>query len=178
MCNYVNDEHSAKWVISQLDYREEDVRFGTHNENQILACWEYENGVFGMAATGPGEGIAESDWRLIGSDGFIDVFLTDRFGVEVYSTDQADCEALEFEKLAPEGSCIDLAIADVVAALEEGRESELSAANALRATEIIFAGYESARRRGRVDLPLEIEDNPLETLVETGQLSPASSSDD
>lgn len=178
MCNYFNDEHAATWVISQLDYREEDVRFGTHNENQILACWEYENGVYGMAATGPGSGIADSDWRLIGSDGFIDVYLTDRFAVKVYSTDPDDCEETSFEELASEGSCIDLAIADVVAALEEGRESELSAANALRATEIIFAGYESARRRGRVDLPLEIDDNPLESLVESGQLAPGSPSDD
>jgi predicted dehydrogenase len=178
MCNYFNDEHAATWVISQLDYREEDIRFGTHNENQILACWEYENGVYGMAATGPGAGIADSDWRIVGSEGFIDVHLTDKFAVEVYSTDPENCEKVTFEELAAEGSCIDLAIADIVDALEEGRQSELSAANALRATEIIFAGYESARRRGRVDLPLDIDDNPLETLVETGQLSPASVSDD
>jgi predicted dehydrogenase len=178
MCNYFNDEHAATWVISQLDYREEDVRFGTHNENQILACWEYENGAYGMAATGPGSGIAESDWRLIGTDGLIDVYLTDRLAVEVSSSDPEDCEKLSFETLTPEGSCIDRAIADVVAALESGRESELSATNALRATEIIFAGYESARRRGRVDLPLEIDDNPLEHLVESGQLAPAPASDD
>jgi len=29
MCNYFNDEQSAKWVIGQVDYTEEDVRFGT-----------------------------------------------------------------------------------------------------------------------------------------------------
>jgi hypothetical protein len=42
----------------------------------------------------------------------------------------------------------------------------------LQATELIFASWESARRRGRVDLPLEIEDNPLEDMVEAGQLGP------
>jgi len=178
MCNYFNDEHAATWVIGQLDYQEEDIRFGTHNENQILACWEYENGVYGMAATGPAEAVAESDWRLVGSDGFIDVHLTDELAVKVYSTDAGACEELTFEELSPESSCIDLAIADVVAALTEGRQSELRAQNALNATEIIFAGYESARRRARVSLPLEIEDNPLESMVEAGQLSPASSSSD
>jgi predicted dehydrogenase len=178
MCNYFNDEHGATWVISQLDYQEEDIRFGTHNENQVLACWEYENGVYGMAATGPAAGVAESDWRLIGSEGFIDVYLTDRLAVEIYSTDPEANQQLSFDELAPDSSCIDLAIADVVAALADDRPSELRAANALNATEIIFAGYESARRRGRVDLPLEIEDNPLESMVESGQLSPASTGDD
>jgi predicted dehydrogenase len=178
MCNYFNDEHSAEWVISQLDYREEDIRFGTHNENQILACWKYENGVFGMAATGPASGIADSDWRLTGTEGFMDVNLTEELSVKTYTANQADGEVKTFDELTTANSCIDLAIADIVDALETGRESELRAENALNVTEIIFAGYESARRRGRVDLPLEIEDNPLESMVETGALSPASHSDD
>jgi len=178
MCNYFNDEHRATWVIGQVDYREEDVRFGTHNENQILACWEYENGVYGMAATGPAADIADSDWRLVGDDGFIDVHLTDRIAVEVYTTDPDTCEQLEFSELAPDSSCIDRAIADVVRALDEGGVSELRAENALTATEIIFAGYESVRQRGRIDLPLEIDDNPLESMVEDEELSPAAPSDD
>jgi len=178
MCGYFNDEASAEWVIGQVDYEEEDIRFGTHNENQVLACWEYENGVFGMAATGPATDVAESDWRLVGTDGFIDVHLTDEFAVNVYCTDPDDCEELNFESLTPSGSCIDLAIADVVQALDEDSESELCARNALNATEIIFAGYESARRRGRVDLPLDIEDNPLESMVDSGELSPAPAGSD
>ena len=173
MCNYFNDEHRAEWVIGQLDYEEEDIRFGTHNENQILACWEYDNGVYGMAATGPAADVVDSDWRLVGTDGFIDVHLTDRLGVQVYSTDPEDCEELTFDSLAPEASCIDLAIADVVQAVAEDGESELRADNALDATEIIFAGYESVRRRGRVELPLDIDDNPLESMVEAGALSPS-----
>jgi len=179
MCNYFNDEAAAKWVIGQLDYTEEDVRFGTHNENQVLACWEYENGVFGMAATGPAEEVAEGDWRLVGSDGFMDVHLTDKLAVEVYSTDPETCGEQTFEEMVPgETTAIDLAIADVVQAQSEGRTSELCAENALNATEIIFAGYESARRRGRVELPLEIDDNPLESMVDDGQLSPTATGDD
>jgi UDP-N-acetylglucosamine 3-dehydrogenase len=67
---------------------------------------------------------------------------------------------------------IERAIADIVGALREGRESELCARNALNATEIIFACYESVRRRGRVDLPLTITDNPLVDLVERGEIKP------
>jgi hypothetical protein len=49
----------------------------------------------------------------------------------------------------------------------------LDASNALIATEIIFGAYESSRRRGRVDFPLTIEDNPLAAMVENGDLQPA-----
>ena len=50
---------------------------------------------------------------------------------------------------------IDRAIADVVDALDGDREPELAAQRALRATEVLFTGWESARRRGRVDLLLD-----------------------
>jgi hypothetical protein len=62
------------------------------------------------------------------------------------------------------GPCIDRAIESAVKALREGGESPLCAANALRTTELIFAGYESARKRARIDLPLTIKDNPLADL--------------
>jgi predicted dehydrogenase len=68
---------------------------------------------------------------------------------------------------------IDRAIADLVDALKTGHEPELSARRALNATEIIFAAYESSRRRGRVDLPLRIADNPLAAMVASGDLKPA-----
>jgi UDP-N-acetylglucosamine 3-dehydrogenase len=173
MCNYFNDERPAKWVIGQLDYRDEEVYFGTHNENQMLATWEYENGVYGSATTGPAADIADGDWRLVGTEGVMDVHLTDEVAVVIRSLEQRESERYEYDGLAGEGeTCIDRAIADVVKSLETGEPSELGAKHALNATEIIFAGYESVRRRGRVDLPLDIEDNPLEAMVESGALSP------
>jgi hypothetical protein len=44
----------------------------------------------------------------------------------------------------------------------------------LCADESLFACYESNRQRGRVDLPLTIGDNPLQAIVESGELRPAS----
>lgn len=41
-----------------------------------------------------------------------------------------------------------------------------------RCTELIFATYESSRRRGRVDLPLEVEDSPLLSMLEEGVIGP------
>lgn len=65
---------------------------------------------------------------------------------------------------------LDRAIESVVEAVREDGESPLSWRRALGPTEVIFAAWESARRRGRVDLPLDIDDNPLESLVARGEL--------
>ena len=68
-------------------------------------------------------------------------------------------------------------IADFIACLLEGRPCELESANALKASEVIFALYESSRRRGRVDLPLDIDDHPLAAMVESGALKPRPKAD-
>ena len=67
---------------------------------------------------------------------------------------------------------IERCLADVVDAFKTGRESMMCAKNALRATEQIFAAWESVRRRGLVKLPLDIEDNPLVEMVKSGELKP------
>jgi hypothetical protein len=61
-------------------------------------------------------------------------------------------------------------VLDLVDALKTGREPELSARRALAATELIFATYESSRRRGRIDLPLTIADSPFLSMVESGEM--------
>ena len=75
--------------------------------------------------------------------------------MRLYTTGSCDVDALGH---ADEEAMID--------ALKSGREPELSGERALRATELIFATYESSRRRGRVGLPLEIEDSPLLAMLE------------
>jgi hypothetical protein len=58
----------------------------------------------------------------------------------------------------------------VVDALRTGQEPMCSGHNALQGDELIFATYESSRRRGRVDLPMEVEDNPYVAMLDAGML--------
>ena len=78
----------------------------------------------------------------------------------------------EIDVGAPEtwADVVGAAIQGTVDALRAGQEPELSARKALQATELIFATYESSRRRGRVDLPLEIEDSPLLSMIDSGEI--------
>jgi len=178
LANMYNGERQPEWVLGNLDYREEHVKYGAHNENQGLAQWAYENGVHGLAATGYGDGLVGATVRALGTEGELEV-NPGRGGegpLRYRAGDTNGWEAVDVE--GTDASAIELAIEHVVDCLEAGTEPELSARHALSTTEVIFAAYESARKRGRVDLPLRIEDNPLESMVEAGQLQPESADED
>ena len=68
------------------------------------------------------------------------------------------------------GDQVAMGVLDLVEALKYGREPELSGQRVIKATELIFAAYESSRRRARVDLPLDIDDSPMHTMVTAGEM--------
>lgn len=182
MMFYYNDESPVEWVIGQIDAREGRTIFGVAVEGQGLSFFRWQNGVFGLMLTGSrvhrlkkGEEAREQgcENRLIGTDGVIEV------GVE-------GGPKLRFKNVATGGrweedneseihnyDFVISAISDLVDALKTGREPELAGRKALQATELIFATYESSRRRGRIDLPLEIDDCPFVSMLEAGALSNA-----
>jgi len=182
LCNYFAGEAAGEWVLGQIDYSEENVLFGTHNENQAVVHWEYENGVHGIGTAdstgtgGPAAAIACHN-RLVGSTGVIEVGPEGDEDEELPALrirrDGEGWETVETEDGLHGWAFIDRAIAENVRCLETGRTPELCADNALNATELIFAAWESARQRGRIDLPLEIDDNPLQAMLDSGDLDPA-----
>ena len=110
-------------------------------------------------------------WNHLGTEGVIEIGAPNNVMLRIKRRGSADWENIDCGKDNLHGpGYIDRAIADLVDALETGREPELSARKTLNATEIIFAGYESSRRRGRVDLPLTISDHPLEDMFSKGKL--------
>ncbi|OVE83707.1 Gfo/Idh/MocA family protein [Natronolimnobius baerhuensis] len=172
-------DRPAEWVLGQIDYREENRWFGAHNENQAFAQWEYDNGVYGVVTTGKGSSLVPAKMRFTGTEGVLDVNPDDEDADNVVRW-RGHGEADWNRRTLEEGAWTDPindAIAHVVECLETGTEPELSARRGLNTTEIIFGIWESARRRGRVDFPLEIDDNPLHEMVESGALEPESTDD-
>jgi UDP-N-acetylglucosamine 3-dehydrogenase len=170
LCHYFNDERSAEWVLAQIDYREEDVRYGAHNENQAIAHWEYDNGVYALAATGTDESMVGCQNRIVGTEGMIEVDHEFRLGIRQGGT---DWQVHEFDKCKP----IHEGVHDLVESLTTDEEPELSAARTTNAMEITSGGWESVRQRGRVEFPLDIDDNPLEAMIESGALQPRPTDD-
>jgi UDP-N-acetylglucosamine 3-dehydrogenase len=174
LANWYNDQRQIEWVLANVDYRTEQVLFGEHNENQALVLWEYENGVHGVASTGEvGSRAVGCLHRLVGAEGTIEVCGGGGDGPPLRlrrhggpGWERVDVPDESFER------AVGRAIADAVQSLETGEEPALSARRALDATELIFGAYESARRRGRVEFPLDVDDNPLAAMVEAGDLRP------
>lgn len=201
LSTFFTDGEPAEWILAGLDYREENLWFGAHNENQAVAQWRYENGVYGLGVTGEEEGGDAFDpyIALSGTEGRIELGASDGSPLR-YRTDTSGWTDVDVDEdvwgnphlskprqglnlvarrapVLPDDlfepdrpSHYDRAIEEAVRAYRTGADSELRAEVALQGTELIFAAYESVRSRGRVDLPLEIGDNPLESMVEEGML--------
>jgi UDP-N-acetylglucosamine 3-dehydrogenase len=182
MMFFYNDETPVDWVIGQIDARGGRTIFGVTVEGQGLSFWRWRNGVYGLMITGskvfrPAEGEEARETvcgnRLIGTEGVIEV---DVQGGPVLRYKNLETGGLWRE--IDEGSIhgpehFDAAIFDLADALKTGREPMLSARKALQTAELIFATYESSRSRQRVDLPLQVEDSPLKSMLEEGVLTTA-----
>ena len=165
MMFFYNNETPVEWVMGQVDVRNPRTVFGVQLEGQGLSFFRYQNGVDGLLMTGPRETWQAMN-RLIGTDGTIELILGENQGLRMWGKGQTEwqpvpdvaMDANELVTVVPRG------VLDAIDALKSGREPELSGQRALRATELIFATYESSRRRGRVDLPLDITDSPLKEI--------------
>ena len=170
LCFY-NDETPVKWVLGQIDGRGSKEIFGALVEGQGLSWFEYENGVQGLLMTGYGApGLTN---RLIGAEGTIEVGHSAEVPLRIWGRAEAGWRTVPVSEGLHGMDYVARGVLDLVDALKTGREPELAGRRALRATELIFATYESSRRRGRVDLPLTIEDSPLLAMVASGALTVA-----
>lgn len=167
---FFNNESPAAWVLAQIDARRPNSVFGVQMETQGVAVIKFENGVYTTLYVGDeSQEIVGCAIRVHGDNGMVEV-MWDAPWVRYKAGDNG---AWQF---APDAEVADgihgddantLGVVDVVESLRAGRKPLCSVDNALPTTEIIFAAYESARRRGRVDMPLEAGGNAfLEMLAE------------
>ncbi len=163
---FYNNESPASWVMGQVDARKPRFVYGVPMETYGVSLIGFENGVTGALYTGDGAvkqlGCAN---RLTGTDGYIEV--SDKAPhLRIRGKNDPALRAIKDAQGGIHGDhAVSLTIADVVDSLATGRAPLTSVTNALATTEIIFATYESARRRVRVDLPLTIEGSPLAALL-------------
>lgn len=164
---FYNDDAPAEWVLGQVDASERREIFGVEVEAGGLSWVRWRNGLEGLLATGDAalKGVAN---RLIGTDGIIEVIGgRDRPPIRIMRPG-SDWEVPDLP--GPQVNPTVLSVLDLVDCVKTGREPVLSGRKALQATELIFATYESSRRRGRVDLPLGVEDSALLTMLDEGTI--------
>lgn len=165
-----NGDCAAKWVMGQIDYRGGRPVFGVELEGQGLSEIMWSNDVRGLMFTGRDADIGCAN-RLIGSDGTIEVGVTGGPILRVRGRGDGKWRVIDTQENslhAQESFC--KAIDNLADCLESGEEPVLSGRKALQTNEVIFATYESSRRRERVDLPLDIEGSPLAEMFEAGEI--------
>ena len=165
LANYVLNDEPVEWVLGQVHYPDEHIWYtNMPSERQSMGLWGYESGVHGFCSTGEGTDVigARSRNRFIGTDGEIRGFGS----YEIRTAEDPTWQDVSTE--GPPGQ--DAAIQDVIDCFEHEDLPIANGRTALAATEIVFGIWESAARRARINLPLEIEDNPLERLIEAGEL--------
>jgi predicted dehydrogenase len=149
MFNFYNDETPVEWVIGQIEPGEGRTVFAVKMEAQGISHFKYRNGVEGLLLTRHGDFVGYN--RLFGDEGIIELDMRRKPPLRVRAKGQREWQTIPTGR----AKAVRLGVLDLIDALKTGREPELSGQRALRATELIFATYESSRRRGRVDLPLE-----------------------
>ncbi len=163
-----NGQNPVSWVLGQVDPRDPMGIFGVPIERFGMAHFGCENGVRGTLIAGRGDNTSKGNRvRLTGSKGMIEI--GQREGEKAAALRLFN-DANGWQTLDVPGENADdpygRVMTDLVRCLETGATSILSAGNALQATELIFGAYESARRRERVDLPLEgVSGHPLVAIL-------------
>ncbi|MEW6356941.1 MAG: family 16 glycoside hydrolase [Planctomycetota bacterium] len=166
MMFFYNDDLPAEWVIGQIDVAEDKAVFGTPVESNGLSYIKWRNGITGLLVTGEDHG-GRCQNRLIGAAGIIEIGNS----LRVFRSNGAGWETPTLTASKLPGSDTTLYILESIDCLLGEKESILSSRKALQATELIFATYESARRRARVYLPLDTEDSALLTMLKTGEVT-------
>jgi predicted dehydrogenase len=167
---FYNGEAPARWVIGQIDSRTERKVFGVPVEDQGICHVAFQNDVRGTLVTGHEASMGCAN-RLIGTEGVIEVGW-DKTALRVRARGDADWRVVPTTEGIHDDAAHGRVAADIVRCLDTGERPLLSSYHAIQATEVIFATYESSRRRGRVDLPLQSEDSALLAMLAEGVVGP------
>lgn len=186
------DDPKGEWVIGQIDARAHHSAWGQQIEDCALGWIGLEGGIRLLLGAGsaiqegrddrtkisprPIEGRTYHRIVLHGATGRLEidgdapndggslVRIHSGHDVEVmFSADDFNRE--------PTFSAVDCEVAAMIDCLEQpGLTHPLEAQSARDTLEILLAIYESSRRRQLVTLPMEVEDNPLISMLDAGAI--------
>jgi len=160
-----NGDNDAEWVLAQADARKGRKVFGALQESHGIITFRSKNGVRSTYFAGLNYKDLGCLIRAVGEAGTVEVMEDGpkwlRFRREGGAWEYPDTGGENIH----DDAAIGRGIADFIEAVETGRPAVLGSENALRATEVIFAAYESAVSRTRVDLPLPPGPSALRKLA-------------
>jgi len=172
MMRFMADDAPVEWVLGGVTRYSDKHRFGHDVEDAAVAHVQFANGVRGRIEVGDvPPNVAYQRVLLQGSDGYIEVGGDNDGDWRLLRGSGGGWEhhAIEDE---PRAHGFVREIEELIRWIEGEADDHLLNGESGRATlEIIIAVFESARRRARVELPLNgVTDNPLASMIAAGQL--------
>lgn len=161
---YVLGDPEIAWVMGQVERKTDRHERREPIEDRCAAQVAFENGArlsFECDLPGPETAEYANSLQIFGSAGQ----LIPRDGLTVLDADGQRVE----EPAGRESS--DPHVTDLIAWMEGEREDHRCAGHhAIRTVELMMSIYESLRTRGVVEAPLTTRANPLELMIERGDL--------
>ena len=169
MINFLNNDEKAEWIMGQIDRRHKREGYRNHPdmyvEDMALGRICYENGVRATVELGE---FAPQAWQfhIIGTDGIIDVNFPGGPPIRFMSMNTSGWVIPEIQPCdSREAEMVEL-----IAAIEEDREHISSGKIGRNCLEIIMAIFESSRSRSLINLPLKVNENPIEIMIKAGEI--------
>lgn len=164
MFRFLQHDARCEWVMSQIDTRSNRIRYGHSVEDHGVTCFAFPSGTHAFLETGIQTPNSPA-MRIAGTEGLIDLMNTpsDQLegAVRVLSPTQRGWEVPRTSENLNSIRGFHQSLAELVATMRGGPESQINGESGRATTEMILAAYESARLRRRIDLPLQISDFPL-----------------
>jgi predicted dehydrogenase len=191
LVRFLADDAPAEWVIGQIDVRdtgrsngrlgfqqwqETHMRYGHHIESGVFALVQFQGGARatlegGVAGRGRRPGAGGWGMTVYGTEGIVEVagdqLAEGQSWLRARVKGQANWVSPEVEP----NDAFQAEIEQLLEVLERGGRHPLDGRSARAGHEIMMAIYESSRRRARIDLPLEAQESPLETMVAGGEIA-------
>ena len=154
MMHFLNEETPATSILCGSDPTGGPSYFGVTMEGAGVTTVLFGNGVRAVMLTGNG-----TEWgaqiRVWGELGVAEIGATGWDSLRWWAPGQSDWVT---ETFAEKPDAFAAAVANMIEGFETGTEPELSIHKSIRATELVFGAYESARTSRKLDLPLTAED--------------------
>jgi len=164
MINFLNNDQKAEWVMGQIDIRNRRKGYANHPdmyaEDMAMGRICYKNGVRATVELGE---FAPQNWQfhVFGADGIIDANIPGGPALRFMSTKTNGWIVPELKPCDPREE----EMVELIKAIEEKREHISSGQIGRNCLEIIIGIFESSRSRRLANLPLEIQENPLEAMM-------------
>jgi len=147
----------AQWVMGQADFTNALSVFDAPLESRGISRVSFENGIQGLMLTEPRKGDV-TYIRVIGENGLMEIFPHGPKGLRVLrdgGTGTWENPPLDVPNTVQDhGQAVQKSLEHAVDCLKSGEHPLHSGTHALKATELIYATFASAKRNQRIDLPL------------------------